>query len=250
MDESSLEAELQKAERSARFRWDWVNKPITLWALSTIAVGLISFSYTHLNTCLTSLEADNSRFNHLLDELGRRIGTAYSVARSGPLTSPSVFVETLDPDRHYQFSEFKGRLPSDIVNEEVQLLRKWRRSELDAYLAEQDARATGIVQKLNRPGLRPTLATALQWYSENALEVDHSNPVSMAAPGGLFELISAWPVVSGTITKDSTMADISAAAAWAQKMAIEYQKFGTSDLQEVGLFSVCMRRAVWPFRWP
>jgi hypothetical protein len=250
MDESALEAELEKAERSTRLRWDWVNKPITLWALSTIAVGLISFSYTRLNTCITSLETDNSRFTRLMQELGRRIGTVYGATLNGPFTSPSVLAETLDPDRHYQFSEFKGRLPSDIVGEEVQLLLKWRRSELAAYSAELQARRSRIIQKLSSPGPGSTLALIFPWYSENAFEVDHSNPANMAAPGGLFELVSAWPVASRFITKDSSTEDIAAVAAWAQKMGVEFLKFDTTDLQGLGTFRVCMRRAVWPFRWP
>ena len=52
LDEPALEAELRAAEQNAeaaergRRNWSWVNRPITLWLLSTVAVGILTFTYS------------------------------------------------------------------------------------------------------------------------------------------------------------------------------------------------------------
>jgi hypothetical protein len=79
-DEPALEAELraadQKVEAAARGqrRWSWVNRPITLWLLSTVAVGILTFTYSQYSACRASLATDSSRFARLSEELVLRVG--------------------------------------------------------------------------------------------------------------------------------------------------------------------------------
>jgi len=81
MDEQALEAELKAAEieaRTHRWSWGWVNKPITLWALSTIAVGVLSFTYTQFSTCRARVDTDSARY------MCRPTSSSSSGTRPGP----------------------------------------------------------------------------------------------------------------------------------------------------------------------
>src|SRR5215204_2059439 len=85
LDEPALETELHAAEQKAaaadrgRRNWSWVNRPITLWLLSTIAVGFLTFTYSQYSACRASLAVDSSRFARLSDELAFRVGGIYGL---------------------------------------------------------------------------------------------------------------------------------------------------------------------------
>ncbi len=73
--EESLEASLRQSEKPARkWNWEWVNRPITLWALSSIAVGIISFFVTQASKCTEALGADRAPYVRLMTELNGRAG--------------------------------------------------------------------------------------------------------------------------------------------------------------------------------
>ena len=134
LDEPALEAELHAAEQKAaaadrgRRNWSWVNRPITLWLLSTVAVGVLSFTYSQYSACRSSFAIDSSRFARLSEELMFRVGGISGVALANNVQAgPYLFV--LDPDRQFLFTEFKGRLPNELVAEVKQLLRKWHPSD-------------------------------------------------------------------------------------------------------------------------
>lgn len=92
MDGQALDAELQAAEieaRARRWSWGWVNRPITLWALSTIAVGVLSFTYTQFSTCRARVDTDSARYMRLVEELSFRSGAIYGIARGHASGVPS-----------------------------------------------------------------------------------------------------------------------------------------------------------------
>src|SRR5215216_3104205 len=117
LDEPTLEAELRAAEQQVvaaergRRNWSWVNRPITLWLLSTVAVGILTFTYSQYSACRASLAADSSRFARVSEELAARVAGIYglTLVNNVPVSN---YLLILDPERHYLFSEFKGRLPN------------------------------------------------------------------------------------------------------------------------------------------
>ena len=58
-----------------------------------------------------------------------RVGGIYGLTLVDNVQASSLLL-VLDPDRHFLFTEFKGRLPNELVAEVKQLLRKWHPSML------------------------------------------------------------------------------------------------------------------------
>ena len=67
------------AAARGRRNWSWVNRPITLWLLSTVAVGVLSFTYSQYSACRASFAINSSRFARLSEELVFRVGGIYGV---------------------------------------------------------------------------------------------------------------------------------------------------------------------------
>ena len=255
MDEEALEAELRTAESEARTRrwnWGWINKPITLWALSTIAVGVLSFTYTQFSTCQARVDTDSARYIRLVEELSFRSGAIYAAAR-GADTNIEAFISVLDPGRTFLFTEFKDRLPNELVAEARQLLRKWHPSALAAYEVASRDRTTELMKKAMAGFADDGRPFSVQSYLEFILK-DPAGPgvtasvVGMAAPGGVFDLLVGWTVVQRALRVDSPREGLVTISDWAHALGNGFAAFTADDAQlQLASTGACLRRAFWPF---
>ncbi len=246
LDEHALEAELhaaeQKAESAARGRrnWSWVNRPITLWLLSTVAVGILTFTYSQYSACRASLATDSSRFARLSEELVFRVGGISGVAlRNNVQADAYLFV--LDPDRQFLFSEFKGRLPNELVAEVKQLLRKWHLSDAGEAGAppgqgapDPRSKAGPSTAPLNEPD--PTPTTIAEFVQQ-----------LLAGPDDIFDLLGAWVVIHRTLPLASSPESVAAVDNWARALGAKALPYFDSNRQRLDSASTCFKRAFWPF---
>lgn len=255
MDEHALEAELQTAEieaRARRWSWGWVNKPITLWTLSTIAVGVLSFTYTQLSACQTRVNTDSARYLRLVEELSYRSGAIYGTAR-GADTNIVAVVSVLDPGQTFLFTEFKDRLPNELVAEARQLLRKWHPQELSAYEVASRDRTTGLMKKAMAGSWEDGRPFSVQTYLEFILK-DAAGPgvtasvAGMAAPGGVFDLLTGWTVVHRVLRVDRHPESLATVSEWARALGNGFAAFTGNDAQlQLASAGTCLSRAFWPF---
>ena len=247
LDEPALEAELQAAEQKAeaadrgRRNWSWVNRPITLWLLSTVAVGVLTFTYSQYSACRASLAIDSSRFARLSEELVFRVGGMYGVTLNDNAPA-EAYLLLLDPDRHFLFSEFKGRLPNELVAEVKQLLRKWHPSGV-AEVAAADRRggsypndkAVPSSVPLNEPGF-----TASRTIAEFVRQL-------LTEPDDIFGLVDGWIFMHRTLPLASNPESIAAVRDWARALGARALPYFDNRRGRLGSTSTCFKRAFWPF---
>ena len=247
LDEPALEAELHAAEQKAaaadrgRRNWGWVNRPITLWLLSTVAVGILTFTYSQYSACRASLATDSSRFARLSEELVFRVGGIYGVTLAKNAQA-SYYLLVLDPDRHFLFSEFKGRVPNELVAEVKQLLRKWHPSDAALAAALHDQGATNPKSKavpstvpLNEPGLT-TPRTIADFVRQLLTE-----------PDDIFGMVDAWIVMHRTLPLANNPESVAAVGTWARTLGTTALPYFDSNRQRLDSASICFKRAFWPF---
>ena len=246
VDEHALEAELHAAEQNAeaaargRRNWSWVNRPITLWLLSTVAVGVLSFTYAQYSACRSSLAIDSSRFARLSEELVFRVGGIYGVTLANNVQA-STYLLVLDPDRHFLFSEFKGRVPNELAAEVKQLLRKWHPSAAAEAGAPRGqsasnpwSRSVPSTVPLIEPGLTPkTIAEFVRQL--------------LAEPNDIFDLLDAWILMHRTLPLASSPESIAAVTNWAQALGTRALPYFDSNRHGFGSTSICFKRTFWPF---
>ena len=247
LDEPALEAELRSAELEAdaaargRRNWSWVNRPITLWLLSTVAVGILTFTYSQYSACRASLAIDSSRFARLSEELVFRVGGIYGVTLANNVQAGSYLL-VLDPDRHFLFSEFKGRVPNELVAEVKHLLRKWHPSGV-AEVAAADRRSGSYPKSkvvpstvpLNEPGFTPptTIAEFVQQL--------------LTEPDDIFGLVDAWILMHRTLPLASNPESVAAVGTWARTLGTTALPYFDNSRGRLGSESTCFKRAFWPF---
>jgi hypothetical protein len=242
LDEHALEAELhaadQKAEAAARGRrnWSWVNRPITLWLFSTVAVGILTFTYSQYSACRASLAIDSSRFARLSEELVFRVGGIYGVTLANNAQA-SYYLLVLDPDRHFLFTEFKGRVPNELVAEVKQLLRKWHPSDVAEAAAPDGQGVSSAKSKavpstvpLNEPGLA-TPRTIPEFVQQLLTE-----------PDDIFGLVDAWIVMHRTLPLASDPESVAAVRTWARALGTKALPYFDSNRQRLGSTSTCFKR--------
>jgi hypothetical protein len=245
LDEHALEAELhaaeQRAEATARGQrnWSWVNRPITLWLLSTVAVGVLTFTYGQYAACRSSLAIDSSRFARLSEELVFRIGGIYGAALVDNAQA-SNYLLTLDPDRHFLFSEFKGRVPNELVAEVKQLLRKWHPSDAAQVPALRswdaaNARSRAAPVPLNEPGLA-TPRTIAEFVQQLLTE-----------PDDIFGMVDGWIVMHRVLPVASNPESVAAVTTWARALGTGALPYFDSSRERLGSTSTCFKRSFWPF---
>jgi hypothetical protein len=246
-DERALEAELHAAEQKAaaaargQRNWSWLNRPITLWLLSTVAVGVLTFTYSQYSACRASLAIDSSRFDRLSQELVLRVGGIYGLTLVDNVQA-GTYLLILDPDRHFLFTEFKGRLPNELVAEVKQLLRKWHPSDV-AEVAAADRRAVPDPKSkavpsavpLNEPGLA-TPRTIPEFVQQLLTE-----------PDDIFGLVDAWIVMHRTLPLASGPESVAAVRTWAQALGTRALPYFDNSRQRLGSTSICFKRTFWPF---
>ena len=246
LDEPALEAELhaaeQKAEAAARGRrnWSWVNRPITLWLLSTVAVGILTFTYSQYSACRASLATDSSRFARLSEELVFRVGGLYGLTLVDNVQA-GTYLFILDPDRHFLFTEFKGRLPNELVAEVKQLLGKWHPSDAaeagapsgqGAY--KPKSKALPSTAPLVDPGLTPrTISKFVQQL--------------LAEPDDIFDLLDAWIVIHRNLPLASSPENVAAVTNWARTLGTRALPYFDGNWHGFGSPSICFKRTFWPF---
>jgi hypothetical protein len=255
VDEQALEAELRAVEidaRAHRWSWGWVNRPITLWALSTIAVGVLSFTYTQFSTCRARVDTDSARYMHLVEELSFRSGAIYGIAR-GADTDMATVISVLDPGQTFLFTEFKDRLPNELVAEARQLLRKWHPRELSAYDVASRDRATELMKKAMAGSADDGQPFSVRTYLEFILK-DPAGPgvtasvAGMAAPGGVFDLLIGWTVVHRVLRVERRPESLAVVSDWAHALGNGFAAFTADDAQlQLASAGTCLRRAFWPF---
>ena len=244
LDEPALEAELRAAEQEAeaaargRRNWSWVNRPITLWLLSTVAVGILTFTYSQYSACRASLATDSSRFARLSEELAARVAGIYGLTLVNNVQTGSYLL-FLDPDRHYLFSEFKGRLPNELVAEVKYLLRKWHPSGV-AELAAADRRSgtyprINAVPSPNELGFIParTIAEFVQQL--------------LTEPDDIFGLVDGWIVMHRNLPLASNPENVAAVGTWARTLGATALPYFDNSRGRLGSQSTCFKRAFWPF---
>ena len=239
LDEPALEAELQAAEQKAeaadrgRRNWSWVNRPITLWLLSTVAVGILTFTYSQYSACRASLAIDSSRFARLSEELVARVGGIYGLTLMDNVQTGSYLL-VLDPDRHFLFSEFKGRLPNELVAEVKQLLRKWHPSGV-AELAAADRRSGSYPKSNAEPGFTP--ATTIAEFVRQLL----------TEPDDIFGLVDGWIVMHRNLPQANNPESVAAIRDWARTLGVKALPYFDNSRERLGSTSTCFKRAFWPF---
>lgn len=246
LDEPALAAELHAAEQKAaaadraRRNWSWVNRPITLWLLSTVAVGVLTFTYSQYSACRASLAIDSSRFARLSQELVLRVGGIYGLTLVDNVQA-GTYLLVLDPDRHFLFTEFKGRLPNELVAEVKQLLRKWHPSDVGEAGAQSGqgayktkSKAVPSTAPLIDPGLTPrTIAEFVQQL--------------LAEPDDIFDLLDAWIVIHRNLPLASSPESVAAVTNWARTLGTRALPYFDGNRHGLGSTSICFRRTFWPF---
>ena len=247
LDEPALEAELRSAEQEAeaaargRRNWSWLNRPITLWLLSTVAVGILTFTYSQYSACRASLAIDSSRFAHLSEELVLRVGGIYGVTLNDDVPA-SAYLPVLDPDRHFLFREFKGRLPNELVAEIKQLLRKWHPSGVAEVVAADrrsgsypESKAVPSTVPLNEPGYKSprTIAEFVRQL--------------LTAPDDIFGLVDGWIVMHRNLPLASNPESVAAVRDWAKALGARALPYFDNSRGRLGSASTCFKRAFWPF---
>jgi hypothetical protein len=247
LDEPTLEAELRSAEQEAeaaargRRNWSWLNRPITLWLLSTVAVGILTFTYSQYSACRASLATDSSRFARLSEELVFRVGSIYGLTLANDVQASSYLL-ILDPDRHFLFSEFKGRVPNELVAEVKHLLRKWHPSGV-AEIAAADRRSGAYPKSkavpstvpLNEPSYTP--ATTIAEFAQ----------LLLTQPDDIFGLVDGWIFMHRTLPQARNPESVAALGTWARTLGATALPYFDNSRGRLGSQSTCFKRAFWPF---
>jgi hypothetical protein len=109
-------------------RWEWLDRPVTLWALTTIAVGLMGFLYSNYSACRVAQSADEDKLMRLVYEMagrGQRIIDVWPADKDSQNYREEMLRKAVDPDQTYVFIEFKSKLPMELRFEAQRLMAKW-----------------------------------------------------------------------------------------------------------------------------
>jgi hypothetical protein len=290
LDEQALDAELVKAEMQAvavsakANRWRrlrWVNQPITIWLLTTCAVGFLGFTYSNYSSCRTRLDADDSTFIHSMRELSFRSGVLEGLGRglgeeSGvvPSVPPAILsqqgnqhvpqpnpkarlsglMQALDPNQTYQFKDFKGVFSDEIAASASDLVRKWHPTEARRAEDFRNATMRRFTQSLVTSGKGPadirSLLAVYQSMGEKFTSTSASAAVQLADPGHFFDQFAISHAIYVILLITPTIDDESARGmlSWAERPGDEL--LGDErlmDIPEVAPVSDCLKRSVWPF---
>jgi hypothetical protein len=90
---------------------EFANAPITLWLLTTVAVGVISATITQSQSCESEFERDSLQFQKLSDELPER--NKPLCRRLASSTNDDEYSNLIESFRNgelfFVYSEFKGK---------------------------------------------------------------------------------------------------------------------------------------------
>jgi hypothetical protein len=205
-----------------------------------VAVGILTFTYSQYSACRASLATDSSRFARLSEELVFRVGGLYGLTLVDNVQA-GTYLFILDPDRHFLFTEFKGRLPNELVAEVKQLLGKWHPSDAaeagapsgqGAY--KPKSKALPSTAPLVDPGLTPrTISKFVQQL--------------LAEPDDIFDLLDAWIVIHRNLPLASSPENVAAVTNWARTLGTRALPYFDGNWHGFGSPSICFKRTFWPF---
>ncbi len=230
--EGALETELLTQERRSRRagQWDWLNRPFTLWTLTTVVAGLITFFYSNYSTCRTVLNADTDELYRVAKEISYR--RSQFLRPSNPIDASAdgmaALLHVLDPELTFSRSEFKGRWPDELTTEGERLLRKWHFVPPDRELSFGSELSAELLRDYYFGlGLRRLFSSI---YDGHELYLGASKADNEEKRNAVLE---RYHLYTRTTLEDSD---------WVGKAMI----FGWDDS---GFTSpvVCLRRSVWPF---
>jgi hypothetical protein len=278
-DEAALEAELTEAEATEQPKRSWweselLNKPITLWILSTFAVSIITFGYANYSSCQVTGTSDDTKFSNIIYELSTRIGgLSGAFANAGALSNTPdltffdstkgkqnliIFTNalkyTMDPNNLHYFDEFKSKYPHELTFEAETLIRKWHRS--DSSLDPLAMQSLEILLEQTKSSKITAVGDVIaqgQQFQKLKGPNESTNPyLRLLDNDGLFSQLELWlPVYIGLdmlITDKIPSKSLIAIKEWATDMRKKLISF-TESSKSIGVYNsyTCLSRAFWPF---
>jgi hypothetical protein len=112
----------------SRIKWDWLNKPIGLWLVTSFSLSIFGYLYTNYSSCRAAQAADDEMISRIVQELAERrsrLSSAILLNDNNVDQRRTALEKALEPDRYYSFSEFKGQ-PSEALGFQLRrLMRRW-----------------------------------------------------------------------------------------------------------------------------
>lgn len=96
--------------------WSFLNSAFGIWALSSIVIGIITWTFTQYEDCTSKFVFYEDRFAKLLTEYQFREGR-YKAAMANANFDYKKAETFRGPDTEYIFSEFKGKTLADISSD-------------------------------------------------------------------------------------------------------------------------------------
>ncbi|MGY4351240.1 hypothetical protein ACVWXM_007733 [Bradyrhizobium sp. GM7.3] len=125
--EKELDDQLIAQEKRKVFSWSFLNQPIVLWLFSTIAVGILTFTFTNYSSCKSELQSDREKLSKLLNEVGfrdRQIGFRFpqDLSKDGAIEQAK---QVINPNLNFMFKDFKGVRTEELRWNILNIADKW-----------------------------------------------------------------------------------------------------------------------------
>jgi hypothetical protein len=124
---SPVEGEKPRAKKHKKSAiWTIANAPITLWLLSTVAVGVISATVTEQSTCNRDFERDALEFKKLSDEIPGRNRLLYKRLPDASSEDEynQIIEKFIDGELFYVYSDYKGKTIKELSLMRTMLAKK------------------------------------------------------------------------------------------------------------------------------
>jgi hypothetical protein len=238
---AAMEAELEDLliQSGRGGRWldlDLLNKPFTIWLLTTIMISLIGFAYTNYSACRLSIASDEDHIERLSTELEARALYFYAAWNSHALTSGNANPGTtgialLVSKEASAFSEFQGKPLKEIAFAVQQLFQKWEgwTPNKDKWFVK-NAKTKFLSEDLDPNGIDPFGSRYVSWLIDNSESINTS----------LHDYLI--PGFDRTVI-DKNIEDV-VPVLFDAALAVRHRR-------EVGFLprgaALCVRRSLWPF---
>lgn len=127
--EYKFDKEMQNSLRADRsiFKFSGLNQPISIWFLSTIAIGLMTFSYTNYSSCRINFDNDRERLSKIIVEANYRKDRIENMfpKKFKDENDLETAKRTIDPTNNFAISAFKGIYTIEIQSELANISKKW-----------------------------------------------------------------------------------------------------------------------------
>jgi hypothetical protein len=130
-DATSLEPELEAAleRESHRRHWEWINTPIAIWILTTIAAGTVGYLYTNYSVCRTAQSADDNTISRIVLEATARSDHVLKLYKDNKYIVDDNLVsqlkDYLTTDKGYALREFKEKSVLELGVDADVIRKKW-----------------------------------------------------------------------------------------------------------------------------